>query len=97
MCTTKTSPRAHGRAVCTVSRTITHDAGAHVYVAFVRLRVFGLMIFSFFLSSFLRSGLADIEMDGPYALYGPCIFHIPAKPSSAASVSTAGMLRWDVG
>lgn len=65
------------------------EAGAHVYVAMVSLRVFGLMIFSFF--------LADIEMDGPYALYAPCIFHMPAKQSGAASASTAGTLRWDVG
>lgn len=51
----------------------------------------------FFFFFFLRSGLADIEMDGPYALYGPCIFHIQAKQGRAASASTARMLRWDVG
>lgn len=43
-------------------------------------------------------GVADIEMDGPYALYGPCIFHIPgAKQSRAGIAYMARMLHWDVG
>lgn len=62
-----------------------HDAGAHVCVAISRAPqpacVFGLMIYFFFSEFFFifsKSGEADIEMDGPYALYGRCIFHIAA-------------------
>ena len=32
-------------------------------------------------------GVADIEMDVPYALYGPCIFHIPAAKQSRAEIA----------
>lgn len=47
---------------------------------------------------FWWSGVADIEMDGPYALYGPCIFHIPAAKQSRADIAyMARMLHWDVG
>lgn len=47
---------------------------------------------------FWWSGVADIEMDGPYALYGPCIFHISAAKQSRAGIAyMARMLHWDVG
>lgn len=47
---------------------------------------------------FWWSGVADIEIDGPYALYGPCIFHIPAAKQSRAGIAyMARMLHWDVG
>lgn len=47
---------------------------------------------------FWWSTVADIEMDGPYALYGPCIFHISAAKQSRAGIAyMARMLHWDVG
>lgn len=47
---------------------------------------------------FWWSAVADIEMDGPYALYGPCIFHISAAKQSRAGIAyMARMLHWDVG
>lgn len=48
-----------------------HFVCARVCVHAVRC-VLALMIF------LDGPAVADIVMDGPYALYGPCIFHIPA-------------------
>ncbi len=92
--------------VCTVSRKLAlklinhyaqHGSARLCAILCVCVRA-SLPVCVRFNDLFWWSGVADIEIDGPYALYGPCIFHIPAAKQNRAGIAyMARMLHWDVG
>lgn len=91
--------RAHAFAcycVCTVSKLINHYAqrGSACLCAILCVYVCASdPVYVTFNDLFWWSGVADIVMDGPYALYDPCIFH---NSSSKAEQSRYCLYGQDV-